>query len=67
MIGLEMLESSWTNAWLRNGIEWRNTPNAPVRSVTAIWESWSPNERPKCPCRRSMDGAWNVVTAWRGY
>jgi hypothetical protein len=52
-----LLGSWWTNAWLRDRTEWRNTFNAPVPSVTATWESWSPNGRPRCPCRRSMDGA----------
>jgi ribosomal protein L40E len=30
-------------------VPWSSTSNAPVLSVTAIWELWS-------PCRRSMDG-----------
>jgi len=34
---------------------WPSTYDAPVPSVTAIWESWSPKGRPSCPCRRSID------------
>ncbi len=52
--------SWWTNAWLRDRIEWPSTSNAPVPSVTAIWESWSPNGR-------STPGAgdqWPVPEMW---
>jgi hypothetical protein len=45
------------NACLRDEIEWPSTSNARVPSVMAIWESWFPNHRPRCPWRRSTGGA----------
>src|SRR5262245_44608349 len=51
-----------TNAWLRDGVEWRSTCTAPIPSVTDIWESCSPNERARCPYRRSNVNATKPTT-----
>ena len=52
-----MLELWWTNAWVRDGTEWPGISNAPVPSMTAIWESW-------CPNGRASGDQWMVPEVW---
>jgi hypothetical protein len=47
--GLEVARIAVDDACLSDGIDWPSTSNAPVPSVTVIWESWSPNRRSRCP------------------
>jgi hypothetical protein len=67
----------WTNAWLSERIEWQNICGALVPSVTAIWESWSPERKAKAPvqaingrclkCVTGLSGSWFEGKHQRSY